>query len=78
MQMVEYLMNLASDPTVKDKFDNTPFNDAVRSKHDEVVSVIKKFDPEISFKLAVNELWGNDVPDRVFRKGRRNEAPRHQ
>jgi len=56
VQMVEYLMNLKADPTAKDKFGNTPFNDAVRSKHDAVITVIKKFDPEISFKLAGNEL----------------------
>jgi ankyrin repeat protein len=56
VQMVEYLMNLKADPTVKDKFGNTPFNDAVRSKHDAVVAVIKKFDSEILFKLAGNEL----------------------
>jgi ankyrin repeat protein len=56
VQIVEYLMNLKADPTAKDKFGNTPFNDAVRSKHDAVITVIKKFDPEISFKLAGNEL----------------------
>ena len=56
MQMVEYLINLKVDPTAKDKFGNTSFNDTVGSKHDEVVAVIKKFDPEISFKLAGNEL----------------------
>ena len=66
VQMVEYLMNLASDPTAKDKFDNTPFNDAVRSKHDEVVSVIKKFDPEISFKLAGNEPLRMAIFDPIY------------
>ena len=35
---------------------NTPFNDAVRSKHDNVVSVFKKNDPNLTFKLAGNEL----------------------
>jgi ankyrin repeat protein len=56
VQIVEYLMNLKADPTAKDKFGNTPFNDAVRSKHDEFVAVIKRFDAGISFKLAGNEL----------------------
>ena len=60
VQMVEYLMNLKADPTAKDKFGNTPLNDVVRSKHDEVVAVIEKFDPEISFKLAGNEPSSGD------------------
>ena len=34
---------------------NTPFNDAVRSKHDGVVSIFKKHDPNLTFKLAGNE-----------------------
>ena len=37
-------MHLKADPTSKDKFGNTPFNDAVRAKHDDVVAIIKVID----------------------------------
>ena len=37
-------MHLKADPTAKDKFGNTPFNDAVRAKHDDVVAIIKVID----------------------------------
>jgi hypothetical protein len=37
-------MQLKADPTAKDKFGNTPFNDAVRAKHDDVVAIMKVID----------------------------------
>jgi len=55
-ELVEYLLDAKADPTVKDKHSNTPFNDAVRSKHDHIVKIIKKHDANISFKLAGNDL----------------------
>ena len=53
--LVRHLLSLKADPTAKDKFGNTPFNDAVRSKHDNIVSIMKKEDPNIAFKLGGNE-----------------------
>jgi ankyrin repeat protein len=55
-ELVRFLLEQKADPTVKDKFGNTPFNDCVRSKHDKVVSIIKDYDPNITFKLAENEM----------------------
>ena len=55
-ELVRFLLEQKADPTVKDKFGNTPFNDCVRSKHDKVVSIIKEYDPNISFKLGENEM----------------------
>ena len=40
-------MQLKADPTAKDKFGNTPFNDAVRAKHDDVVGIIKVIDQTV-------------------------------
>ena len=56
VQLVEYLLELKADPGQKDKLGNSAFNDAVRSKQDTVVTVIRKYDPNISFKLGANEL----------------------
>jgi ankyrin repeat protein len=53
--LVKHLLSLKADPTAKDKLGNTPFNDCVRSKHDNVVSLMRKDDPNISFKLGGNE-----------------------
>ena len=49
-------MELRADPTAKDKMGNSAFNDAVRSKHDAVVRVMKAHDGNVSFKLAGNEI----------------------
>ena len=56
VRLVEYLMELRADPTAKDKMGNSAFNDAVRSKHDAVVRVMKANDGNVSFKLAGNEI----------------------
>lgn len=53
--LVRHLLSLKADPTAKDKFGNTPFNDCVRSKHDTIVSIMRKEDPNITFKLGGNE-----------------------
>jgi hypothetical protein len=55
VRLVQYLLEKKADPSAKDHFGNTPFNDAVRSKHDAVAAIVKKFDPNISFKLPGNE-----------------------
>jgi len=55
-ELVDYLLVAKADPTVKDKQHNTPFNDAVRAKHDNVVKIIRKHDPNIQFKLGGNDL----------------------
>ena len=55
-KLVEYLLSKKADPASKDKLGNSPFNDAVRSKHDNVVAVIKKHDRNITYKLGGNEL----------------------
>ena len=55
VRLTEYLMELRADPTAKDKMGNSAFNDAVRSKHDAVVRVMKAHDGNVSFKLAGNE-----------------------
>ena len=56
VRLVEYLLELKADPTAKDKMGNSPFNDAVRSKHDTVAAVIKKVDRNITYKLSGNDL----------------------
>ena len=56
VRLTEYLMELRADPTAKDKMGNSAFNDAVRSKHDAVVRVMKAHDGNVSFKLAGNEI----------------------
>ena len=56
VRLTEYLMELRADPTAKDKMGNSAFNDAVRSKHDAVVRVMKAHDRNVSFKLAGNEV----------------------
>jgi len=54
-ELVQYLFDMKADAAAKDKFGNSPFNDAVRSKHDAVALIMKKKDPNISFKLPGNE-----------------------
>lgn len=53
--LVEYLLDLKADAAAKDKYGNTPFNDAVRSKHNLVVKAFKRHDPGLMFKLGGNE-----------------------
>ncbi|EKX34969.1 hypothetical protein GUITHDRAFT_44781, partial [Guillardia theta CCMP2712] len=40
-EMVRFLLEMRADPNQKDNYDNTPVNDAVRNKHDEVVRVMR-------------------------------------
>ena len=56
VRLTEYLLELRADATAKDKMGNSAFNDAVRSKHDAVVRVMKAHDRNVSFKLAGNEV----------------------
>ena len=52
----ELLIELRADITAKDRYGNSPFNDAVRSKRDEVVKILRSHDPSIAFKLDGYEV----------------------
>lgn len=56
VHVAEYLLLQKADPSAKDKFGNSPFNDAVRSKQDRVVALMKALDPNVAFKLGGSEL----------------------
>ena len=70
-QLVSYLLESKADPSAKDAHGNTPFNDCVRLKHDNVVKLIRKHDPNIAFKLPNNDMgvllcqaaFGNNLAD---------------
>jgi len=55
-QLVATLLQLNADPSAKDKFGNTPLNDAVRSKHDATAAFLKKSDANLAYVLPGNEL----------------------
>ena len=69
--LVNHLLEIKADPSAKDAHGNTPFNDCVRLKHDHIVKIIRKHDPNISFKLANDEMgvllcqaaFENNLPD---------------
>ena len=42
LEAVKFLIGNGADASAKDEFDNTPLNDAVRHKHDEVAAIIRK------------------------------------
>jgi hypothetical protein len=56
VHLVAYLLESKADPSVKDEHGNTPFNDCVRLKHDNVVKLIRMHDPNIAFKLANHDM----------------------
>ena len=56
LKLVQHLIESKADVGAKDKFGNTPFNDAVKSKHDDIAKYMRTADPNMSFKLAGNEL----------------------
>ncbi|KAK3271652.1 hypothetical protein CYMTET_20014 [Cymbomonas tetramitiformis] len=51
LEIVEYLLKMGADVTMKDSQSNTPLNDAVRHKHDDVARMLREFDPSLKLTL---------------------------
>lgn len=49
--MVKNLLEMRADVTLKDTFGNTPFNDAVREKRDQVVKILRESNESILLSL---------------------------
>lgn len=50
--VVQLLLEVNADPTLKDTKENTPLNDAVRHKHDEAAKVIRRWGPGYTLVFA--------------------------
>jgi hypothetical protein len=55
-ELVDELLEARADPNALDAFGNTPFNDAVRLKHDAVSNLIRSKFPRMKYKLPGSEL----------------------
>ncbi|EKX38334.1 hypothetical protein GUITHDRAFT_61596, partial [Guillardia theta CCMP2712] len=55
-ELVHLLLELRADANAKDKFENTPVNDAVRTKHDKVIDVIRSHMKSIRYSLPGSQV----------------------
>ena len=55
-ELVHLLLELRADANAKDKFENTPVNDAVRTKHDKVIDVIRSHTKSIKYSLPGSQV----------------------
>ena len=51
-EVVKFLLSNRADANMKDRYANTPLNDAVRHKHDEVAAVIRRQVPGITVSIC--------------------------
>jgi CRP-like cAMP-binding protein len=58
LEVVRFLLHNMADSAARDRFDNTPLNDAVRHRHDEVAALIRERAPGTVLSLKGHEIGG--------------------